>query len=159
MLFNKIFIQVRKVMINQDISLVYRLFIQLTMRKWCVCVCVCSYTIMLRRFKIHIIDLSIVIYSFEWWWVCRLIPYYKDKWAVHSSDKRKKIEVCIFNTKETERESRNSNGLSERDDALVGCVIRIAKLFSDYTQFARIDMSMRQKKRMTEGNWTLCICI
>jgi hypothetical protein len=112
MLFNKIFIQVRKVMINQDISLVYRLFIQLTMRKWCVCVCVCSYTIMLRRFKIHIIDLSIVIYSFEWWWVCRLIPYYKDKWAVHSSDKRKKIEVCIFNTIE---KGRNSNGLSERE--------------------------------------------
>jgi len=61
-----------------------------------------------------------------------------------------------------ERESRNSNGLSERDDALVGCVIWIAKLFSDYTQFARVDMSMRQKKKnesVNEGNWTLCICM
>ncbi len=60
-----------------------------------------------------------------------------------------------------ERESRNSNGLSEREDALVGYVIWIAKLFSDYTQFARVDMSMRQKKNesMNQGNWTLCICM
>lgn len=61
-----------------------------------------------------------------------------------------------------ERESRNSNGLSERDDALVGYVIWIAKLFSDYTQFARVDMPMRQKKKnepMNESNWTPCICM
>jgi hypothetical protein len=62
-----------------------------------------------------------------------------------------------------ERESRNSNGLSERErgDALASCVILIAKLFSDYTQFAWVDMPMRQKKNewMNKSNWTPCICM
>lgn len=67
-----------------------------------------SYTIIciiIRKFKIHYrsLSLSIVVYTFEWWWVCRLIPYYKDKWDAYSSDKRKEMEVCIFKTGEKAR--------------------------------------------------------
>jgi hypothetical protein len=51
---------------------------------------------------------------------------------------RKKAGILIGSTRERER---------GREDALTYCVSRIAKLFSDYTQFARVDMLMRQKKK------------
>ena len=96
-----------------------------------------SYTI-LRKFKTHYRSslLSLILSS--------------DDKCVDLFHIIKTNETPIHPTKEEEedgnmhikykRENRNSNGLSkrerEREDTLASCVIRIAKLFSDYTEFA-----------------------